>query len=155
MTVGANGGQSVAWCSLAAWKNFHGRHSNTIHLLLCVLGGVLSFLPLITHDDWDIHFDALTHWGSYRSSSLVAVTLLIPMGLDTLLEFYYHYVRPPMTDITFPQDALSVAEKLVLLAGLAIAPFVGAYDLSTVLHLEVWFTCVAARVRTFWCWGWW
>ena len=109
---------------------------NVVHLSLCIGGGLLAFLPLLTHYEWeDIQTDATNLLELYRSSSLVAVTLLIPMALDTLLEMYFK-LRTPMVAIKLPKDALSVAEKLVLLAGLAVTPFVGAFDLDSLFHVE-------------------
>ena len=112
--------------------------NNAIHLVLCVLGGLLAFLPLITDEHWSYHFDAdelQNFLELYRHSSVVAVTLLVPLALDTLLEFYYHNIRAPV-DIKLPKDILSLAEKSVLLVGLAIAPIFGSLGVDAMLGDE-------------------
>lgn len=93
--------------------------NNAIHLVLCVLGGLLAFLPLITDQHWSYQFDAMelqNFLELYRHSSVVAVTLLVPLALDTLLEFYYHNIRAPV-DIKLPKDILSLAEGEVCVVG--------------------------------------
>ena len=117
-------------------NHFLNKYSNAIHIGTCLLGGILAFLPLIASKKWNVHFDALDRLGLYRSSSSVALTLLIPMGVETLLEIYYQRNGPMLHHIKLSMDALSVVEKLMLMAGLAIAPSIGAFNLGPMLHVE-------------------
>ena len=117
-------------------NQFWNRHSNAIHIGICIVGGLLAFLPLFTHKQWSVHFDAMDHLGLYRSSSSVALTLLIPMGLETLLEIYYNRHGPTMHSIKLSMDALSTAERLLLMVGLAIAPCIGAFDIPSITAVD-------------------
>ena len=58
------------------------------------------------------------------------------MGLETLLELYYLRNGRMLRHIKLSQDALSVAEKMILMIGLAIAPCIGAFSLGPLLHVE-------------------
>ena len=109
-----------------------------VHLLIVCLGGFLALLPIlpgITSElHLSVHLDGLDNFEGYRRSSLVAVTLLVPILFDSILEFYYSHICEPFADIKLPKDALSIPEKLVLITGLAIAPIVGALDLGSYMN---------------------
>ena len=115
----------------------HHYSHNTIHLSLCIIGALLAFLPLWIHNHWHLaHFEAMERVEFYQSSSSAALALLVPMVLDTALEFYSNRIRPAAVDVKTPKDVLSIAEKLVLLVGLAIAPCVAEFDMNSLLGVD-------------------
>lgn len=103
--------------------------SNAFHLMLCILGGFLCFLPLAlrvsSNFEKSIMRLSLADGNHFRDSSVASLALALPLALDIVIDLGISLIRRMRvipTESTSIITSLNSFEKALCLIGIIIVP---------------------------------
>ena len=135
---------------------------NSAHLVVTAAGGLLAFLPLLTSTaGWRLNYGEVHDFSfqtrdagglsfavTYLDSCIIALTLLVPIVLDTLIDMLYATTRSEREamDATLAiGDKISTWERGLFVLGLVIAPMAGLLPAQTVNLTLVYVCCLRCQ----------
>ena len=143
-------GTGQQWYLPLAW--------NRAHTILTALGGLLAFLPLMWKTPWHVSFD-FHHLAlplgfidssmvlTYLDTCIIALTLLMPIAVDTVLNIVYARRSAEVfadLKLTSLYDH-SFAERMLLVVGLVVGPIVGLLPASLGDLTLVYMCCIRCQ----------
>ena len=115
---------------------------------LCVVFGVLSYLPLFTNEP-DFLGNTLTavsiqNGALYYESSIVCLALVVPLIIDTACDVFNAVTRAPSakattkTTMKASTDSLTLPEKVLVIIGFIIYPAMAFVPTTTPRFMLIW-----------------
>ena len=126
--------------------------SSNLHVLLCLLGGICCFLPLMTgapsYIEESILSRSLVSGFYYRDTSVALLALAVPLAADIGIDFFILLIKgrkAPSNDAICFQSSVCSFQKLTCLIGIVIVPITAYLPGHHSNHALIYVCCNKCR----------